>query len=253
MTIVSFKHRFIFIKTRKTASTSVEGFLRNICSREDIVTPVSPDDEFQLVIKGLYPRNYSNDKEGESFYISLIREKKFKEAQIHLKRMKRSFRNHMSLDLVRKRLRKPIFFRRAHKVTVERHPFGFFLSRVAYDLRKRSSVNPIQNDLEELRNAVRYLCKNANINPEMIPRNWDMYARGDKILVDRVLRYEFLKEDLNDFVSDLGIGMDIDLPHMKAIGAGSEQNFSLIDPDCKELIRSRFKETFLAFGYDENA
>ena len=40
--IVSHKYRFIFIKTRKTAGTSIEIFLSQHCSLGDIVTPIEP-------------------------------------------------------------------------------------------------------------------------------------------------------------------------------------------------------------------
>ena len=43
--IVSHRHRFIFIKTRKTASTSIEIALSQFCGPEDIITPIHPDDE----------------------------------------------------------------------------------------------------------------------------------------------------------------------------------------------------------------
>lgn len=253
MTIVSFKHSFIFIKTRKTAGTSVEAFLRNICGEKDIVTPVSPDDDYPLVMKGLYPRNYSNDKEGERVYVSLIREGRFEEAQAQLKRMKRPFRNHMPLPVVRKKLRKPLFFMRAHKVTVERHPFGFVLSRAAFDKRKENPADNAPFSQEELAQAVRNLCARARLSPELLPRNWDMYARGDKVLVHRIMRYESLAEDLKKLTDDLGVEIDVDLPHMKSVGAGAEKNFSLIDDDCKQIIREHFKETFRVLNYDANA
>ena len=39
--IVSHRHRFIFLKTRKTAGTSIELFLFPHCGAEDIVTPLT--------------------------------------------------------------------------------------------------------------------------------------------------------------------------------------------------------------------
>ena len=40
--IVSHRHRFIFVKSRKTAGTSIEVFLSQVCGPEDIVTPILP-------------------------------------------------------------------------------------------------------------------------------------------------------------------------------------------------------------------
>ncbi len=51
--IVSHKHKFIFIKTRKTAGTSVEIALSKICGKNDILTPISPKDE-------IYRQEYAN-------------------------------------------------------------------------------------------------------------------------------------------------------------------------------------------------
>ncbi|WP_298038606.1 sulfotransferase family 2 domain-containing protein [uncultured Desulfuromonas sp.] len=40
--IISHKHKFIFIKTAKTAGTSIEVFLSRHCGREDVLTPIFP-------------------------------------------------------------------------------------------------------------------------------------------------------------------------------------------------------------------
>ena len=50
--ILSYKYKFIFIKTAKTAGTSIEVFLSQRCGPQDIVTPIAPR------VEGHQPRNY---------------------------------------------------------------------------------------------------------------------------------------------------------------------------------------------------
>ena len=39
--IVSHKHKFIFLKTKKTAGTSIELALTKLCGDDDIITPLT--------------------------------------------------------------------------------------------------------------------------------------------------------------------------------------------------------------------
>ena len=57
--IISLKNKFIFIKTEKTAGASIEIALSKYCGPNDIVTPISPEDEIirkELDFRG--PQNY---------------------------------------------------------------------------------------------------------------------------------------------------------------------------------------------------
>jgi hypothetical protein len=50
--IISHKHKFIFVKTVKTAGTSIEIFLSQHCGPLDVVTPIIPH------VEPHYPRNH---------------------------------------------------------------------------------------------------------------------------------------------------------------------------------------------------
>src|SRR5918997_5095351 len=45
--IISHKHKFIFLKTRKTAGTSIEIALSRLCGDRDIITPIGQDERFR--------------------------------------------------------------------------------------------------------------------------------------------------------------------------------------------------------------
>jgi hypothetical protein len=89
--IVSHRHRFIFVKTRKTAGTSIEVFLSQVCGPDDVVTPILPH------VEPHRPRNH------DGFY------------------------NHMPAAEIRRRVG-PDVWRSYFKFCVERNPWDKTLS-----------------------------------------------------------------------------------------------------------------------------
>ncbi|WLD94433.1 sulfotransferase family 2 domain-containing protein [Alkalihalobacillus sp. AL-G] len=56
--IISHKYKFIFLKTKKTAGTSIEISLSRYCGDSDIITPIMSEDEKIRAELGKYPQNH---------------------------------------------------------------------------------------------------------------------------------------------------------------------------------------------------
>ena len=57
--IISHEHKFIFLKTKKTAGTAIEAALSELCGPRDVITPYREESEADR--KGLPPQNYRID------------------------------------------------------------------------------------------------------------------------------------------------------------------------------------------------
>ncbi|MGX6648960.1 hypothetical protein ACWCOP_13565 [Maricaulaceae bacterium MS644] len=170
MTIVSFRHRFIFIKTRKTAGTSIEVDLSRRIEAEAIVTPVLPP------VPGHTPRNFQNRDDAPRF------------------------RNHMRASEVRAALGLEIFDG-FFKFCVEREPVEKCLSHF-HMLKNRDDESGLNADA---RSALTW---DSYVRAGSFPLDAVKYEDPDvpgRLLVDRVLSYERLSEDLGALAADLGI------------------------------------------------
>ena len=75
--IVSHAKKLIFVKTRKTSGTSMEVSLSQVCGPDDIITPISFEDELvRLDMGGTLPQNYAGL--GEQRYRDRIKARKMK-------------------------------------------------------------------------------------------------------------------------------------------------------------------------------
>ncbi|MBU2979580.1 sulfotransferase family 2 domain-containing protein [Alteromonas sp. C1M14] len=182
--IISHKHKFIFIKTVKTAGTSIEVYLSQFCDEQDILTPIYPA---VAPHQAQHYRGYWNP-------IPEMCKASTKERMTVLGHwMKgKKFRNHASAVNVKHRVPKSIW-NNYFKFCVDRNPWDKTLSHY-HMLRKRHNMNMTLDQYF----ANGKLCLNY-------PKYCDQ--RGN-VLVDRVLNYEALDSQLGEVFKQLSIPFD---------------------------------------------
>src|SRR5471032_1265859 len=71
--ILSFRHRFLFVRARKVAGTSVEIALSTLCGQDDIAPPMIAVDERVRQDMGGHCGNYSDNPVFERAYLEAVR------------------------------------------------------------------------------------------------------------------------------------------------------------------------------------
>lgn len=177
--IISHRHRFVYVKTRKTASTSLEIALSRFCGPEDVITKIVAKDEAVRAQLG-YPGPQNECVRG---------------------RTGRTFEllNHTPATVARELLgdRWDEYF----TFTIERNPFDRIISQYWWEVQGMADPPPISRFIECGR-------------PELLS-NWHLYADGDRPIVDHVGRYESLAESLTAIAERIGLAEPLVLPEQK--------------------------------------
>jgi hypothetical protein len=181
--IISHKHKFIFIKTVKTAGTSIEVFLSQHCGADDVITEIGPP------VEGHTPRNYTGLFNPLPEILTGANRTRAAWSDLV---QRRKFYNHMPALLVQKRIPANVW-RDYFKFCVERNPWDKVLSHYHMHAHRAGSLS-----LDEYFKAGKF--------PLNFPRYTD--RAGERIIVDRVLRYENLTGELGEVFSRLGIPFD---------------------------------------------
>ena len=211
--IASHKHRFIFLKTRKTAGTSVEIALSKVCGPDDIITEISPEDEaLRRAAGGLPPQNFASPPLARKAY------------------------NHMGAKAVRDLVGAETF---ADYFTfaIERNPWDAVVSLYFWKYKDRDELPDFEAYVQE-------------IWIEQLANNRRLYRIRGQMVLDRVLRYEHLDTELREVWDHLGLPGEPDLPRAKGNARPAGHYRELYSDASRQRVADVFADTIEAFGYE---
>ena len=226
--IVSHKHRFIFIKTHKTAGSSVEMGLAPLCGPSDIITPMESNASTEI------PRNFH----GNSSLDKLYARSRFTRKLInrHSGLLKSWYYEHMPAWRVREQVGTEVWDS-YYKFCFERNPWD---KVVSYYLWKKHGQGRTVPPFREY----------VLVKSHRLPLDAGLYFDADDLLVDDVYEFRDLKHSLNRICEKLQISFDGELPREKhGIKTDRKPYQKYYDGDTKAKVSEMFAREISTFKY----
>jgi hypothetical protein len=177
--ILSVQRKFIFLKTSKTAGTSLEIALSKYALPDDIVTPINPvDEEIRRNLGHAGPQNYLAPP-------GLLQ-------KLGLKRPEMKFYNHIRANLIREHLGHDVFATYL-KVAVVRNPYDMAVSRYFWAHRNHAQLTEAH--------FRQWLLS----RPKTLYKNYKITHIDGVSVIDLMIRYENFREDLEVFARRAGL------------------------------------------------
>lgn len=220
--IVSHKYKFIFIKTRKTAGTSIEYNLSKYLGKEDIITPTSE-------------ANYL----AQNFFLETKISKFLK--KLRLKNFSNFFRKELNDHMHACELRKIIdqkIFDDYFKFCVEREPVDKCISY--YFMRKNSPNSSYKR---------KNMTWDEFVNKKRFPVDMNFYSFENNLIVDKIIKYENLDKDLKSLLSNLGIN---NFKLIKKVNNKFREKDPFVTNEQKKIIYQQFEPSLKFVKYNIN-
>ncbi len=210
---MSHLHRFVFLKPRKAAGTSVEIALSRVCGPDDVITPIwEPDEELRRAEGGRGPQNHESPP------------------------LPRQARSHMPAGLVRQAIGADAW-RAYTKVSIVRDPWDTVASLYFWRHGRYQDWTFGQFVADD---AVATLAR----------RNQRTFRIKGRVVADRVLRFERLTDEVDALWSDLGLPGEPALPRAKSQFRPAKVDArSLYDEISRERVADLFAVTIEDYGY----
>lgn len=227
--IISHKHKFIFIKNRKTAGTSHEIALSTLCGPDDIITSIDPkDEEARKELGGTSPQN---------FKLPLSRHSWYEKLGLLIGEDRKSYYNHISAQEVKDYIGEEVW-NSYYKFCFERNPWDKVLSQ--YNARGGAAAFGSVKGHIAAGELARF-------------RGFDMYTIKGNVAVDDILRYEDMDAGLARISEKLNLTEPLSMPRYKAKGDRRKDRRpyqEVFTEEEKEMVAVIFAREIKLLGYE---
>ena len=226
--IISHKHKFIFIKTAKTAGTAIELALSKICGENDIISPsIIRQKDVKYQYKGREPRNYN-------YYINNYTTLDYLK---FLKRLKKvGFTEHIEAKEIKAHVSKEIW-NSYYKFCFERNPWEKLVSWY-YFYGKGTSAKSIKGFIESGKAG------------KMV--GYDLYSINGWPVVDKIYKLEDLDVALADLTKRFELNEPLVMEKNK-VNKGIKNQMEYKDMLTKreiEMINIMYAREIKLLGYE---
>ncbi len=238
--IVSYKYGFIFIRTKKTASTAVELGLSTICGADDVISTIGSQQELLRAQIGGAAQNFHPDKTVVQRYLDAVKtgDRQAIRAAGNASRTTGGFTGHMAVRTVKERV-SPDFFDKAYKFTTERHPYEKAVSLAHFRYKGKTAKRMSFED--HLDHTVK--------NDMRTYSTFQLYSIDGKPVMDAFLMQQTLSDDLEALRKRLSLP-PFELPRARANRTDRRPAAELLTGEQKEFIHSTCKREFDFFGWE---
>ena len=230
--IISHEHKFIFLKTKKTAGTAIEAALSELCGPSDVITPYREESEQER--RGLGPLNYRIEhplKPKRPLWRKLLgRPERYYHPSV-------GYYEHMPASRVRTYIGDEIW-RSYFKFAFDRNPWDRQISWYFYKTKTKANRPSFERFMGSRRHA--YV------------DNHEIYMEGGALAMDFLGRYENLDTDLAKALKMIGIGRSLEVPKSNVTPNKEErQDYrSYYTPHTEALVRDWYAPEIALLGYD---
>lgn len=226
--IVNHSHRFIFLKTKKTAGTSTEIALSRYCDGGDILSKIGHRDEPKRAALGFQgPAN--NLEPAGTGLLDRIRQWRHGPEE--------RFWNHMPAGELRAKIGEQTW-NSYFKFCFERNPWDRAISQYFWQNRSKRRLPDFDGYLVEMQRRG-------------ILSNYDTYAIDGTIAVDRVYLFEDMQSGLEDIVRRLQLPGTLTLPDAKRNVRRDKRPYREVYSDWgRDFVAGACAREIREFGYE---